>query len=95
MRREFEDETNLFFFLFIFAYITPFPSLLVCQELKTPFPFRNEKVETVGVDNAPSFLLKFIHLAMRKFIKRKKARRKPISERGKGGFPVLYAYMYM
>ena len=61
-------ETNLYFLLFIFAYVTPFPSLLVSQEFKTLFPYPNEKVETVGLDNAPLILLKFIHLALRIFI---------------------------
>ena len=41
MRREFEGET------IFFAYVTPTPSLLVSQELNTPFPFRNENVKTV------------------------------------------------
>ena len=68
MRREFEGETNLNLLLFIFAYVTPFPSLLVSQEFKTLFPYRNEKVETVGLDNTPLILLKFIHLALRIFI---------------------------
>ena len=54
MRREFEGEINVFFFFFFFffAYVTPSPSLLVSQELKTPVTFRNEKVETVDVDDA-------------------------------------------
>ena len=59
---------------FFFAYVTPPPprqSLLVSRELNTPFPFRNEKVETVVVDDAPPILLKFIHLAMRIIINRK------------------------
>ena len=49
MRREFEGET-----IFFFANVNPSPSLLVSQAL--PFHFRNEKVETVVVDDAlPSF----------------------------------------
>ena len=43
MRREFEDEINLFFFLSIFAYVTSFPSQLISQEIKTPFPYRMKK----------------------------------------------------
>ena len=65
MRTQFEGET------IFFAYVTPPPSLLVSQELNTPFSFRNEKVETVVVDDAPPILLKFIHLAMRIIINRK------------------------
>ena len=85
MRTEFESETNLFFFLLTYP---PPQSLLVSRELNTPFPFRNEKVETVVVDDAPPILLKFIHLAMRIVINRKLLKEKnlkPISERGKGG----------
>ena len=49
MRRKFEGETNSFFF----AYETPTPFPTSKSEIKTPFPFRNEKVETVVVDDAP------------------------------------------
>ena len=74
----------------------PPPSLLVRRELNTPFPFRNEKVETVVVDDAPSILLKFIHLAMRIIINRKLLKEKKSEtyfgkrERGGGGGPVPY-----
>ena len=67
----------------------PPPSLLLSLELNTPFPFRNEKVETVVVDDAPPILLKFIHLAMRIIINRKllkeKKSLKPFRKEGKGG----------
>ena len=94
MRTEFEGETNLLSFFFLLTYPPPLFSLLVSLELNTPFPFRNEKVETVVVDDAPTILLKFIHLAMRIIINRKLLKEKnlkPISEREKGwGVPVPY-----
>ena len=71
---------------FFFAYVTPFPSLLVSQEL----------AETVIVDDAPPLLLKFIHLAMRIIINenllKEKKHRKPIPEGGKGGGFLIHNY---
>ena len=59
------------FFFFCLRNPPPPPSLIVSQELNTLLPFRNEKVETVVVDDAPPILLKLIHLAMRIIINRK------------------------
>ena len=54
MRIGLECETNLIYSL---RGLPPPPinSLQVSQELKSPFPFRNENVETVVVDDANPF----------------------------------------
>ena len=77
---------------FFFSYLTPPPlSLLESQELNSPFPFRNEKVETVVVYDATPILLKCIHIAMRIIINRKLLKEKESEtyfgkrERGRGG----------
>ena len=80
MRREFECETSLFFLFFFIAYVPPPPSLLASQKFKTPFHFRNKRVETVVVDHAPPLFLKFIHLAMKIIINESLLKEKKTSD---------------
>ena len=69
MWRAFEGETNL---SFLVRNPLRIPTSKSETDKKTPFPFRNEKVDTVVVDPSNIYTSCFENYYKRKFIKRQK-----------------------